>query len=1040
MGQESKDWREEKLTEQFYAWELHGRGWLAFESPVAVEPPFRPFEGHMLPHIPAVDDGRKQTFLSSFMDGVRQRIVPKPPTELIAGIPEADEEPAPDGLERDVLTEMQIILPVNAKVPLDLLEQCLANLAHSREPLVFELLGTSERITTQFVVHPEDAGPLQRQLQAHFPEATILIDADILESAWYGQENSEVAVVEFGLAREFMLPVATDSGDILVGITAALAELQPDELGLFQVIFQPVQCPWAESMVNAVTDRDGKPFFANRPELVSATQRKISHPLYAAVVRLAGRSSELDRAWDIVREMAAPLGGLAQPGGNELIPLRNDGYPSVDHAEDVVRRQSRRCGMVLNRKELLALVHLPSAAVASAKLVREKGGSRPAPSVVRNDGILLGHNIHAGKTCEVRLSQEQRVRHMHIIGASGTGKSTLLFNLIRQDIKNGDGLGVLDPHGDLIEQILGTIPAHRIDDVVLLDLSDEEYSIAFNILSAHSELEKALLASDLTSVFKRLSSSWGDQMHSVLNNAILAFLESRQGGTLPDLRKFLLETSFREKFLQTVSDPEVIYYWRKAFPQLGGNKSIGPLMTRLEMFLAKKPIRYMVSQPSNRLDFGDIMDSGKIFLAKLPQGQIGKENAYLLGSLLMSKFQQQAMSRQSMARSERRPFWLYADEADQFITPSMAEILTGARKYNLGLILAHHELRELQKDTDVAGAVLSNAGTRIVFRVGDADARTLAEGFADFEADSIRKLGTGEAICRVERNDFDFNLRVSLPEDVPTFEEAAIIRGRVIASSRAKYATLRAEVQAAEMRQFEAMVETEAKPAAREKVVKAAPPEPEAVAIPPVVPVPPPEQLPTPAEISKQTVRTATPPADMGRGGAQHQSIQQRLKSVAEELGFRATIEKAVLDGQGSIDLALEKETCAIACEITITTTTDHEFGNIQKCLKAGFAAVAVISPKAERLRQIEEAVRAGLDSKESASVRYFKPDQFIAWLRELAPTITTPPVSEPIPSERTSRGYRVSSSAAKLTEEERRAKEEIALKAIAASMKKPRK
>ena len=1037
MGQESKDWREEKLTEQFYVWELRGRGWQVFPSPVAIEPPFRSFDGHFLPYVPPVDDGRKQTYVSSFVDGLRRRLAPEQPTEDIAEIPIVEEEPEPERLEREELTELQIILPVNSKPSTEMLEQALANLTHSQEPLVFEVLGTSKRITTEFVAHPQDAGSLQRQLQAYFPEATILVGSEALQSAWYAEEDLETAIVEFGLAREFILPLSTDSGDLLVGITAALAELQPDELGLFQVIFQPVEHPWTESMVNAVTDRDGKPFFANRPELVAANQRKISHPLYAAVVRLTAKSSELDRAWDIVREMAAPLGGLSQLGGNELIPLRNDDYPSVDHSEDVVRRQSRRSGMLLNREELLALVHLPSAAVTSAKLVREKGGSRPAPAVVRNGGgILLGHNTHAGKTNEVRLSLEQRVRHTHIIGASGTGKSALLFNLIRQDIVNGEGLGVLDPHGDLIEQILGTIPAHRIDDVVLLDLSDEEYSIAFNILSAHSELEKTLLASDLTSVFKRLSSSWGDQMHSVLNNAILAFLESSQGGTLPDMRRFLLETSFRERFLQTVSDPEVIYYWRKAFPQLGGNKSIGPLMTRLEMFLAKKPIRYMVSQPSNRLDFGDIMDSGKIFLAKLPQGQIGKENAYLLGSLLMSKFQQQAMSRQSMARAERRPFWLYADEADQFITPSMAEILTGARKYNLGLILAHHELRELQKDADVAGAVLSNAGTRIVFRVGDADARTLAEGFADFEADSIRKLGVGEAICRVERNDFDFNLRVPLPEDVPTVEEAAAIREQVIAASRAKYATPRAEVQAAEMRQFEALEEAEAKPVAREKASQPAPPQPEAVVAPPVVPIPPPEPPPIPAEIPKPAVRSTTPPADMGRGGAQHQSIQQRLKAVAEELGFRANIEKEVLDGQGSIDLALEKEGCAIACEITITTTTDHEFGNIQKCLKSGFGAVAVISPKVDRLRQIEEAVRAGLDPQDASCVGYFTPDQFIAWLRELAPTITTPPVSEPVPSERTTRGYKVRRSAAKLTEEERRAKEEIALKAIAKSMK----
>src|SRR5207249_9283822 len=165
---------------------------------------------------------------------------------------------------------------------------------------------------------------------------------------------------------------------------------------------------------------------------------------------------------------------------------------------------------------------------------------------------------------------------------SGTGKTTLLYNLIRRDIENGQGLALLDPHGDLVDRILGVIPKERIADVVLVDPADEEYSIAFNILSAHSDLEKHLLASDLVSVFKRLSSSWGDQMGSVLQNAILAFLESTRGGTLLELRRFLIEPAFRADFLKTVQDSEVLYYWQKAFPQLTGNKSIGPILTRME--------------------------------------------------------------------------------------------------------------------------------------------------------------------------------------------------------------------------------------------------------------------------------------------------------------------------------------------------------------------------------------------------------------------------------------------------------------------------
>jgi len=202
------------------------------------------------------------------------------------------------------------------------------------------------------------------------------------------------------------------------------------------------------------------------------------------------------------------------PNGNELIPLKNDDYPFAEHIEDVLQRQSRRSGMILNSDELTGFVHLPSSAVRWPVFERQSIKSKAAPAIVRQHGLLLGNNDHAGQTVEVRLSPEQRTRHCHIIGASGTGKSTLLFNLIRQDIENGEGVAVLDPHGDLIDRILGIIPESRINDVVLVDPSDDQSSIGFNILSAHSELEKNLLASDLVAVFERLSTSWGDQMNS----------------------------------------------------------------------------------------------------------------------------------------------------------------------------------------------------------------------------------------------------------------------------------------------------------------------------------------------------------------------------------------------------------------------------------------------------------------------------------------------------------------------------------------------
>ena len=1026
---------DEQLSEQFRRWELRGRGWQVFDQPVSPEPPFRPFTGHYLPATPPVDDGRRPTAVSSFIQRLSHKLAPAVPVE--SPPIEEDEESEPKILIRDSLLELQTSLPANLNVSKEAFEQFLLNISLCREPLVFELLGVPNRVTAQFAAHPNDAPLVRRQLQAYFPEAVFQTHESTLEQAWDTCSGEDSLVVEFGLAREFMLPLANGKLDPFIGIIGALSELQPGELGLFQVLFQPAHDPWPESILRSVTDTDGKPFFVNSPELANAAEHKISKPLYAAVVRIATKGESFERAIQIGSELAGSLRVFAHPQGNELIPLKNDAYPFYDHIEDLLRRQSRRSGMLLNSDELVGFVHLPGSAVRSPALERQTGKTKVAPAIARSPtGILLGNNVHAGKTVEVRLSPEQRVRHTHVIGASGTGKSTLLFNLIRQDIENGEGVAVLDPHGDLVDKVLGVIPPHRIADVVLVDPSDEEYSVGFNILSAHSDLEKDLLASDLVSVFQRLSTSWGDQMNSVLQNAILAFLESDRRGTVADMRRFLIEPAFRSEFLKSVKDSEVVYYWQKSFPHLSGNKSIGSILTRLDTFLAKKPISHMVSQRENRLDFAHIMDTGKIFLAKLPEGLLGKENSHLLGTLLVSKFQQMAMSRQAQQIAARRDFWVYIDEFANFITPSMAEILSGARKYRIGLTLAHHELHQLERNPEVASAVMSHPFTRIVFRVGDEDARKLGEGFSFFEARDLKNLETGQAIARVERSDFDFNLSIPSPDQLNE-SETAQRRQEVITASREKYGTPRTEVEARLREMWDS-----SKPTKTET---------------PREPSPTPKPSPTTAvatEVPNETVSgkdkvvatKVSPPVvsevdqpsvaresktrrDLGKGGAQHQAIQRRIKEAAESFGFRSVIEKQLSESQESMDLLLERGDQKIACEISVTTTIDHEVGNVSKCLKAGMPRVAIICMDEGRLRKIAAAVSWSLGAEASRKVSYYLPYQFLAYIKTL-------PLPVPKDSVTTRQGYKVKRSAPKLTLEEQRQREEIANRVMAEAVR----
>ena len=1023
----------EQLSEQFAAFERRGRGWQVFPEPVTPEPPFAPFSGYTL--APVVDDGRVPTAGSSLLSSLSRWLGGKSSAQ--PSLPVQEEEPEPTPLRRDDLIELQTSLPANLKTSPEAFTAFLSHLVTCAEPVSFELFGTAERIVAQFATSRTDADTVRRQLTAHFPEAAFLPTKDTLVPL--ADPDAQQAVVEFGLEKEFLLPLAGGSLDPFVGLAGAMGELRAGECALYQVVFQPCRHPWRDSILRSVTDGEGGALFVNRPDLVLLAKGKVSQPLHAVVVRIAAKSDTFENAWEILRGMAGALRVFANPDGNELIPLTNEEYPFEAHLEDVLLRQTRRSGMLLNAGELAGFVHLPSASVRTKKFQRQSRTTKAAPS--SPVGVLLGNNVHAGNTIPVRLTAEQRTRHMHVIGASGTGKSTLLFNLIQQDIAAGDGIAVLDPHGDLIDRILGSIPENRIGDVILVDPSDETASIGFNILSAHSDLEKTLLASDLVSVFARLSTSWGDQMDSVFRNAILAFLESSQGGTLSDLRRFLLDDKFRENFVATIRDPDIQFYWRKGFAKLTGNQSKGPVLTRLELFLAPKPIRYMVSQPVNRLDFADILDNGKILLAKLSQGAIGRENAHLLGSLFMAKLQQTVMARQRQAAETRRDFWLYCDEFQNFITPSMAEILSGARKYRLGLILAHQELRQLERDREVASAVLSNAYTRVVFRVGDDDARKLENGFSSFEARDLQNLGTGEAVVRIERSDGDFNLAVVWPEE-PDPISAEARRAEVTARSRETYATPRAEIEAVLRRQFEGEEAEPPKPAVVRQAAAAVQPVPKASerfgkvphvaessgTIPKVTEVP---------QIAPQTVERK-PPADMGRGGEQHKAIQKRIKEAAEKFGYLVTTEKPVLENSGSVDLALESSRRTIAVEITVTTTIDHEVGNVTKCLRAGFQTVAVVSSSETRLKQMSEAVAGALGPELSTRVGYHTPDQLLAHLESLAKDDAN--TSEPPPKETTIRGYKVTRSASKLTPEEFKAKETSALKMLADSMKeKPR-
>lgn len=966
---------DERVTRQFREWARIGQGGLVFPHRVALEPPFRPFRGYDLSAPDRIDDGVRPTFLSTLARSLMGASAP-------VAAPALPEEPdSPAEYFRGEVVDVEILISDRDPSKMDRFAQFLSVLTFCAEPISLELLGTEKGVSVILSASMGDMARVKEQLTAFFPRALCVPRIAPTVCAWHAADGEFAALTEFSLSREFMLPLGRPPFDPYVALVGVLGGVREGECAIFQVLVAPVTNPWGEHALRSVSGAGDKPLFVNAPELYVGAREKIQSPFYAATVRSLSRAATPERAESVMAGVVASL--RACDGGNRLV-----GHPIIveieEGIEDVLFRETRRSGMILSADEVALLAHLPTTEVISPRLIRQTKTTRAAPPflVGVHDGVMLGENEYAGRTVSVTLPAEVRTRHMHVIGASGTGKSTLLYNLIREDIDAGRGVGVFDPHGDLIDRVLGAVPKERVGDVVLLDPADPEFAVGFNILRAHSDLEKTLLASDLVSVFERLSTSWGDQMGSVLSNAVLAFLENTRGGSLLDLRRFLVEPTFRAEFLKTVSDPEVSYYWRTAFPLLTGTKSVGPIITRLDAFLAPKAIRHMVAQRENRLDFADIMDSGKIFLAKLSEGAIGRENSHLLGSLLFSKFQQLSVARQARATKDRRDFFLYADEFQNFATPSLAEILSGGRKYRLGLVLAHQELRQLERCVEVASAVMGNAGTRVVFRVGDADARTLANGFGHFEAADIQSLGTGEAICRVEKRDDDFNLSVPLIDEP---SDAANRADEVAKASRARYGTKRESIEA-ELRSQVSFLHHEkadtAAAAASPVTVKTSPP------APPLRPIP---------VEAKSVVRAESTP---GRGGKEHKYLQAFIKQWAEGMGWRASVEAAVSGGVGSVDVLLTKGAVSVACEISVTTSPEHEMGNLAKCLSAGYTHVVSVSADTKRAAEIRGAAKARLSEADFARVRFFEPRELFVFVTELD--------AKSAATEATVKGYRV--------------------------------
>ncbi|MDR0370060.1 MAG: type IV secretion system DNA-binding domain-containing protein [Candidatus Peribacteria bacterium] len=345
---------------------------------------------------------------------------------------------------------------------------------------------------------------------------------------------------------------------------------------------------------------------------------------------------------------------------------------------------------------------------------------------------VLGNTDYRGDKIRFGIKEEDKFRHVYIVGKTGTGKSTFISNMIISDMQAGNGLCILDPHGELVDTIVESIPSHRINDVILFDISDTEYPIGFNLLQADNEDEKNRIASGVVSTFQKLfDNSWGPRLEYILRNVVLSIIDY-PNATLMHILRVLTDKEFREEVISHVKDSVLLKFWNNEFNKRQDRQreeAVGPITNKVGQFLSSRLVRNVFGQPRSRLSMRKAMDEGKIVLVNLSKGKIGEDNANMIGSLLVTKIQIDAMARADIAAHLRRPFYLYIDEFQNFATKSFATILSEARKYKLSLIVANQYTSQL--DEEIKNAIFGNVGSIVAFTLGYDDAAIMTSQFKE---------------------------------------------------------------------------------------------------------------------------------------------------------------------------------------------------------------------------------------------------------------------------------------------------------------------
>ncbi|OGG27044.1 hypothetical protein A2960_02770 [Candidatus Gottesmanbacteria bacterium RIFCSPLOWO2_01_FULL_39_12b] len=672
--------------------------------------------------------------------------------------------------------------------------------------LSFEIANYNQTVHFYTVVPSSFKTFMESQLTSQYPKILISQIPEYLSNI---TKKPYLAIGNLQLANAFYYPIKSYKEfkeiDPLSSILGVLSKFSVNETGLIQIVIEPPHFNW-QGMVERMVTRgmpDPTPRAPDRTKQfphARMIEEKINQTGFRAYVRLLIGANDNKQALSLMFNLAGAFGAFAQGEGNRLILKRPRFIFKKITLDKIIKREKNHFPrhQILNTMELATLWHPPTQLLSGIKniswgrsLVGEPPQNLPiAQELTDEEKSHINFFAKAefkNSLTTFGIKKEDRRKHMYIIGKTGTGKTTLIANMAINDMRNREGVAVIDPHGDLSEILLNYVPSYRINDVVYLEPFNLDYPFWLNVLEVKNPVHKELVSSGIVAIFSKLySHSWGPRLEYILRNVILTLLEY-PNATLTMVPDLLADQNFRQDVLTKVKDKILQNFWHneydKMHPRLK-SEAIAPIQNKVGQFVASPTIREIIGHPTSTIDLEEIMNNGKILILNLSQGKLGEDNAALLGAMFITKMQLAAMNRVNIPEETRRDFYLYVDEFQNFATTSFIKILSEARKYRLDLILANQYVAQVEED--VQKAIFGNAGSLISFVIGAQDAHHLSREFGQwYKEEDLVNLGSYQIVIKLAIDNL-----TSLPFHaltLPLPKSKNLNREKVITVSRERY-------------------------------------------------------------------------------------------------------------------------------------------------------------------------------------------------------------------------------------------------------------